>query len=448
MAISTNRQTFSSKGGGAIDSLEDWLSSHEHIRPYINFIKSDFRASIFLGKSTRSRTITDLRNFNDTLNSYFEQFQKELETLQTVQKSESLKYASDFGYRKHIFVEDAINEAKSAVISRKLFQLMERQQDVEDLIQLVNSNLIDSSTICAISPSFFTVSYDVDEKEVIYLSEYSKRLTQGIATCIPLWMNDFKLYFAAILQQAMPLLFPKLYYIPHMDYEESLSQCFAELYQKEIKELADEDPEKRPNALFNFCQSIIPDREKMSQEEKAVSLLIVFRVVYELVSTLSQQKSVTEDEKINKVIRLTKLPVKCFTLPSLIAVEDPDVNSREFFQENECLNSAAQEITQSIFEANPIDALYCFHKALSIIDAIARNNVDGEIQTACFDDMFSLFFGSFIASDATDIFFVSKTMNQYLDKFILCPPFEYAMATVEALVIHINNVDISKLETQ
>ena len=39
-------------------------------------------------------------------------------------------------------------------------------------------------------------------------------------------------------------------------------------------------------------------------------------------------------------------------------------------------------------------------------------------------------------------------MNQYLDKFILCPPFEYAMATVEALVIHINNVDISKLETQ
>ena len=103
------------------------------------------------------------------------------------------------------------------------------------------------------------------------------------------------------------------------------------------------------------------------------------------------------------------------------------------------------KISQTLFASNPIDTLFGFHKSLSVIDEVYRNNETDKIHTTCFDDMFSLFFGSFLASDATDVFYLSKIMNLYLAKFVLCPPFEYALTTVEALVIHINTLDINQL---
>lgn len=248
--------------------------------------------------------------------------------------------------------------------------------------------------------------------------------------------------------------------MPHMEFEESLYQCLPELYSKNLDDLIKEKSENRPDALFKFCQDIIPHKRRLNQLEKSISLLMLFRVVFEIVSTrikndndiifddkfIINQKSDTELAQIEKVIQISKFPIRCFSLPECITVEDPNMNVRDFFKSHELLKTAADEISQTLFASNPIDTLYNFHKSLNVIDEVYRKDDDDKIHTTCFDDMFSLFFGSFLASDATDVFYLSKIMNLYLAKFVLCPPFEYALTTVEALVIHINTLDISKLD--
>lgn len=346
---------------------------------------------------------------------------------------------------------------------------MERQADINSLSDLLRSNLIPDNITIAVSLSFFTINWGTNDTYVIYLSECLKRLIaqtpienqlQKNIYVQPLWLTNFPQYFSTILNQAKECIDQKLFYMPHMEFEESLYQCILELYSKNIDDLLKEKSENRPDALFKLCQDIIPNKKRLSQLEKSISLLMLFRVVFELVTThvkngnnmeeldetFINQKSYTDQSLIEKVIRISKFPIRSFSLPDCVSVEDPNMNVREFFRSHELLKVAADEISQTLFASNPIDTLYGFHKSLSVIDEVYRNNENSAIQTTCFDDMFSLFFGAFLASDTTDVFFLSNVMNMYLAQFVLCPPFEYALTTVEALVIHIKTLDISKLD--
>ncbi|OHT09059.1 hypothetical protein TRFO_04628 [Tritrichomonas foetus] len=423
--------------------INEWLQLHDNISPYIQIIPSSSSSS--RRRSIHSRMISDLVSFDATLDEYAEKINNENEIMHFSESRVFPSYVKNFAYRKYMFTQELILELKSSIISRKLYLIMDRQNDIKSLKRLLNSDLIDDAITCAISPSFFTLNFGSDDNQISYLEEFSDRLSIEIEIPKPIWLTDFHSYFMNILTKATPHLCQKLFYLPQMEYETELSVCLANLYSKEITEIVQTENEHRPDKLFNFCQNIIPNKSHLSQQEKAISLLIIFRVVYELIPNQITQTSETKYENIDKIIQLSKLPIKNFTLPATVKAEDPEQNVREFFSSHPELSKAADEISQSIFASNPIDALFCFHKALTVIDKIARSGGDGGIQAACFDDMFSLFFGAFIASDASDIFYVSKTMNQYLAKFILCPPFEYALATVEALVIHINNLDISKL---
>ena len=104
--------------------------------------------------------------------------------------------------------------------------------------------------------------------------------------------------------------------------------------------------------------------------------------------------------------------------------------------------------------SNPIDMLYCIHKCLigiqkgALIHRIGPNTnakMEDVKTLLCFDDLFSLFVGTLMASDIPDIFFVSDFISKYSPKESLSPPFEYALANTEALVAHCRKLDLDEL---
>ena len=111
-------------------------------------------------------------------------------------------------------------------------------------------------------------------------------------------------------------------------------------------------------------------------------------------------------------------------------------------------------LTLSLFQCNPLDALYCVHMCLNWIQKGAlrhrsnnnANNKDsdnGAKYLLCFDDLFSLLFGTLMGTEFQDIIFVSQFIINYSPKQNLSPALEYAFANIEALAMH-----CKKLENQ
>jgi hypothetical protein len=144
-----------------------------------------------------------------------------------------------------------------------------------------------------------------------------------------------------------------------------------------------------------------------------------------------------------------------FPLPwSLISNKDHSKPIGELFREEQFFSKASDLLYNAIFASNPIDQLYWVHISLMTIHKGALANRTGDRrpelqdvnQLLCFDDLFSLFLGTLLASEMPDVFWVSWLIGEYAPKSSLSPSFEYAEANIEALVLHIQQVDVDSLE--
>lgn len=165
-------------------------------------------------------------------------------------------------------------------------------------------------------------------------------------------------------------------------------------------------------------------------------------------------------EDVEKITKIKMLPSKLFPLPwDLISIDQKKCENlpvRELFELEPTYRNASLFLYQAIFDSTPIDALYNVHKSLILIHKGALINrmkgasasIDDVNQILCFDDLFSLFFGTMTASDVPDIFSLAKFIDKYAPKPCLSPSFEYAQANIEALVIHCKNIELDKLESE
>lgn len=260
--------------------------------------------------------------------------------------------------------------------------------------------------------------------------------------------------------------------------------------------------------LLEMCYSLIEARESMTISQQSIALLILFRAVFnrcyekygcislEMSSRSSSLNNLTESESkserinlalfhsdnhlhlknklsvdtqmffntnkadVDKIAKIKALPAHIFPLPwKLLPMKENecgDLTIRELFDSVPYYRNAGLFLYQAIFDSNPIDALYDIHKTLILIHKGALiNQIKGASasledvnQILCFDDLFSLFFGTMTASDIPDIFSLAKFIDLYAPKACLSPSFEYAQANIEALVIHCRNIDIDKIESE
>jgi hypothetical protein len=86
------------------------------------------------------------------------------------------------------------------------------------------------------------------------------------------------------------------------------------------------------------------------------------------------------------------------------------------------------------------------HVALTIIGRNARNRrISGEeekTRCVCFDDMFTVFLGAFLASDLPDVFTIFEEANSMLRDFPLSSLFRFALETLEVLVNYLVRVRV------
>ena len=140
------------------------------------------------------------------------------------------------------------------------------------------------------------------------------------------------------------------------------------------------------------------------------------------------------------------MPSRCFILPfdylpPYFKEESKEKSIKELFQSSEYFNQAAGYLLCALFEPNPLDALYyvnlCLSSAMEILQQFQKDSTPFS-----FDDMFSIFLGIFLISDAYDIFQLNWFFDTFLPNSKLSSDFEYAKNTITALALYIKEFDI------
>lgn len=146
----------------------------------------------------------------------------------------------------------------------------------------------------------------------------------------------------------------------------------------------------------------------------------------------------------------------------VVTIDDP-IPIHDLLYYDEKFRKASDSFDCAVFVANPIDCLYEINNALLLVhQAAIANRIQNEIKEKqkkgelitqaesaqfnyrpndpkrllSFDELFSLFFGTLMASNVIDIFELIGFIDSYAPKNCLSPSFEYAQASLQALVLH------------
>jgi hypothetical protein len=138
---------------------------------------------------------------------------------------------------------------------------------------------------------------------------------------------------------------------------------------------------------------------------------------------------------------LRDLPFSKFPVPGFMQADmDAEVSLRDFYLNRNDFRPAIDCLNCAIFACNPYDVLKYVHEALTLTDRAARVVAKGVIEPGgvmCFDDIFALFFGVFLASEIVDVARCSVDMNKMLVGMPLLSPFQYTQAMMEAIMVHL-----------
>ena len=245
--------------------------------------------------------------------------------------------------------------------------------------------------------------------------------------------------------------------------EVSLSRAFFNPFSNKLKlidsiisSIQNISNEEFSQNLIQLCYDIIPKEFINNSSMQSIALLLLFRCffnrAYEKYPTIFKPKF---DNIFLKLEILSKMKCKNFLLPfSLISNISKDLIIHDVFKNDKYFFSASLFLFNSIFYSKQIDSLFFIHKTLisirkaALINRLGPNiaSIDDVHELLCFDDLFSLFFGTYLGSDFPDIFYLSWFIDNFIPKQCLSPSFEYALANLNALVTHIQKFEITKID--
>ena len=279
---------------------------------------------------------------------------------------------------------------------------------------------------------------------------------------VPQWQTDFAGFLTRLAKEAVKRATDQeVSYVHSFQEEYALSRCLFgsdSARRREIDAVIMEMPtlpkEQFVKKIVKKAYELMVNMKSCSVFEQSLELMIVFRCLfnrcYELFPDFDVQPGASD--LMNKMEALGKINCQQFPIPWVfMRSEDKDLSMRELFQRDGSFGKASTYLFVSMFACNPIDALYSVHVALEAIHEGAATNKnhgnkgDGRKTVICFDDLFSLFFGTILASDIPDIVYIQMLVCEFAPKGCLSPAFEYAQANIEAMITHIRRTDAEKL---
>lgn len=194
----------------------------------------------------------------------------------------------------------------------------------------------------------------------------------------------------------------------------------------------------------DMCVGFIPDLERRSFDDQSVASMFYYRILYnrlyERCSHLlfERNNEIFQEHFMNIIhsdITSLKLPFHC---------EAEGISIRDYFLSQRFFYSASLFVNELLFTLNPFDAFYFIHRALVTIQkATLMKTLDGKEATfadlnqyVCFDDLFSCLVGVVSATDIPDLFSISTFIEKFGPRDCLTSSFEYAQATVTALLVY------------
>ena len=313
---------------------------------------------------------------------------------------------------------------------------------------------------------------------------------------LPLWFNNFDKFFSEIVAEAYKVTDKQLSYFLPMDKEVSISRaifrCGSIMSRKnnhknnsndnlknslklvKIKEKIDNcllnninnSPKILSNEILKLSLQLIPKSlfehhdSKTRAIEESISLLIFFRIIfdrcYELYySTIYDIEELdSEKEYQKKIINLTTRNIADFSMPAFLSEDikncstENEMSISHFFYTDKLYSASSELINETIFMTNPIDMIYFIHKALLIIHKASfmykvdhhLTSLDDWDKLLCFDDLFSIFVGVFLASYIPSFNQFSKFILNYTPEDSLSDSFDYAESSIKALTVYFHGL--------
>lgn len=454
------------------DPFSEWLKQHEHLIPYLTFSDDGCHDKDFKSKrnNIHQNIIKTLNRFKEKSMKKKSLAEKNLDMLASIEIPEVpyLCYDNkdDIMYiRKFTAVRQKLRKRQIELVTNLYGIYQDNIQNVNDLMELIK--LIPENQCLCVDNSLMIFKNEKTEKYKktgIYLIQCVNRMKNNILAMEKApWEKDFNGYFKHLINEATPRFLNDISYLFPMENEISLSRCFfcyKSRFITVIDEIVDQIQTVKlkefASILINFCINSIPNRFMLSPAEQSVALLMLYRCVfhrcYEKYPHIFAPKF---DEYPYKIWKMSELPSKLFHLPEkYIFNNDPEQSIRNLFKNNQYYYSASLFLYQSIYCSNPLDSLYNVHKSLVMIHKAAIINEKGKNlasfedikQMICFDDLFSLFFGTLMCSEHPDIFYTYWLTSSFLENSSLSPPFEYASTNLEGIISHCRNFNIDEFK--
>jgi hypothetical protein len=447
--------------------LDAWLAAHPEVSRAITirrFQPGDSPTTFMLERATLNlKALAELRSLlvraRDRLTGAAKEIEERVQmALPTVNAWYFDEVQSIMFVRQFTWVLREVQQSEIAYLSGLYCQLESHVQDLQYAVDFIWGRIpdgmifrVDMSVLAAAAP------VTPPDPNCVLLSELGKRMGMAIDR-FPrvLWVQELRLFVAAIIENCCVDL--DVCYFPMLHIEHSLSRFFFSNYHERRAEIDDHllqitriPSRDFADDLLMMCYREIPSPASMSLDEQSKALLLMYRCFFNRCYELNPSFFAPSERSLDflrKVDIVGRLPADSpgFCLPWNLLPPDADrhLPIRDFFARMPKYADAARRLSTAIFECNPIDQLFQVHMSLLTIQRAASEFRRGEANAMLlsFDDLFALFFGVLTATQFSDLFYVKWMVDNFAPKPWLSPSFEYAQANLEALVMHVDRLDI------
>jgi hypothetical protein len=294
-----------------------------------------------------------------------------------------------------------------------------------------------------------------EDRLIQYLQELARRMESGIRH-FPraLWEKGADSFLTAIVKCTIPE--SDTAYFQQARLEHSFGRC---LFNPESKWRVAIDTKLDALPIHEFgdafmalcgevaCKLTHGSKRKFTAADQIVLMLLIFRLLFNRMYERDPHRFAPRADSAEFVRRAVAIggdsadsqPLPWRFLPKIV---DRSVSMRELFQGDPIYAAASAELSLALFECNPLDQLYRIHKALLGVNKGADVHIGrcGKSSLLGFDDHFAILFGIWMASEIPDACYLKWMIDSYAPKGSLSSPFEYALANLEGVVLHVEQI--------
>jgi hypothetical protein len=458
-------------------TLREWCTLHPDLASHIRFTTISTDGVLSRMSFSLKRTSAHANAVNELLLHAQEIKRNLIRTSEALARLlEPSRFEIDFSYddihsiytvRQYIFVLKKIQAHRISFFTVRYASLEFREAVVKCLLDFFQGNTIPPGVVCAIDPRFMTFEYPTSVRTYERLLHYLQPLALTLQERVGLlqkagWVNGFQPFFIELVKKCRAD--HDAGYVQPSDGEESLARYLFNAHSPvrktidlKLKSFADQPAAAFSSHLVAFCSELMPAGANLTTGEQSVALVILFRVLfnrcYEL---LPQVIRPTVDVHFNVKVRdIGAIPAGDFPLPWLYMPRNCDHNTPlgEIARVDPFFAAAAQFLFPTAFDTNPLDCLWRVHRCLlQIHKSSLIHSADGKELTVvettklmALDDLFSVFLMVFIGAQTPDVMPMVRLIRDFAPREGLSPSFQYAQSNVEALLIHVDSLDVNAL---